>query len=203
MAANISLPWTLARDFNCILNNNDRVTNNNHLNADLDFQHFIHRTGLCEVNYIGNFYPWRGGNTFSTHSRLDRVLANFDLLNKCPHMTVAVHNHSTSNHSPLLISFINNSPQRSIKPSKFNNARPALSRYHSIIDSCFNIRIQESPAFWIIKRLKMIKGSLNEWNRSKQSIRQRCDNFRENNNSIYLQLIDNRHNEFLLRSAIL
>lgn len=43
----------------------------------------------------------------------------------------------------------------------------------------------------------MIKIGLEEWNSSKQSIREQCDHIREINDSLYLQLIDNPHSESL------
>lgn len=193
LAADISSSWVLADDFNCILHSSERVTTNNLLNADFESQKFVQNMWLCEVKFTGNFYTWRGGNNFSTHSRLDRVLGIFDLINKFPYLTAAV-----LNHSPLFISFINSFRQRQSKPFKFNNSWPSISGYHHNIDSCFNIRLQESPVYSTIKRLKMIKVRLEDLNGSKQCIRQQCDNIRESNNSLYSQLVDNPHNEFLL-----
>lgn len=89
-SAKFDLPWLLAGDFNCTLSNSERVTTNSSLNANNDFQDFVLNLGLKEVNSLGSFYAWRGGLNFYIHSKLDRVLGNFESFSCTPNLHVKV-----------------------------------------------------------------------------------------------------------------
>ncbi|VFQ94486.1 unnamed protein product, partial [Cuscuta campestris] len=74
LAQNISIPWALLGDFNCVLASNERVncmSQGAYYMSDL--QGFMSSNCLEDVPSTGNFFTWHKGNKLA---KLDRVLAN-------------------------------------------------------------------------------------------------------------------------------
>ncbi|WP_336622383.1 endonuclease/exonuclease/phosphatase family protein, partial [Vibrio cholerae] len=128
---NVNLPWLVAGDFNSILYNNDRMNNGCYnFVGEHNFIDCITLSKLVEPNFSGNFFTWRGGNSFSIHSKIDRVFVNPIWLDKIDKFGICFGNHSLSDHAQILINLqMQNMTKRKI-PFKYKNSWHSYDDYH-------------------------------------------------------------------------
>ncbi|XP_073149026.1 uncharacterized protein [Henckelia pumila] len=71
---NISLPWILLGDFNCVRYPHEKMGGNPIVPKDMaDLRNCINRLELSDVNHVGFYYTWF---SLAVSSKLDRVMVN-------------------------------------------------------------------------------------------------------------------------------
>lgn len=116
MAQNITLPWIIAGDFNCILEPREKKGENAHRMTDnMPFLNCIFDCSLIDAGYIGSIFTWYNGRSQRKRvwKRLDRVLMNYDWTHRFVNTTITHLVRTGFDHSPLLITIA--SPQPSIQ----------------------------------------------------------------------------------------
>lgn len=72
-ALEVGIPWILIRDFNCILQVEERSSR---MGASSSIGSLVSRNGLIDLGFVGTCYTWSHGKTVETRreARLDRAL---------------------------------------------------------------------------------------------------------------------------------
>lgn len=76
MSFNISTPWILCRDFNCVMNTNEWVVSSVRKLEMKDIRECMLYYGMQDMKSTGNFFTWNNKQLESSRvfSKLDRVV---------------------------------------------------------------------------------------------------------------------------------
>jgi hypothetical protein len=201
LSKNVNLPWLVAGDFNSILFSGDRL-NNGSFNSvgDNNFIECINFSQLVEPAFTGNFFTWRGGISFSVHSKIDRVFVNSIWLDKFDNFGICFGNHSLSDHTQILINIqMQNKRKRQI-PFKYKNSWHKYDDYHQVIYEPLEKRNTGNPLYKLICKLKAVKNILKKWSSNLTNMTAMFNKLKDQNNNIYNQLINNPFDKSLLLS---
>ncbi|XP_019242136.1 PREDICTED: uncharacterized protein LOC109222212 [Nicotiana attenuata] len=125
-----------------------------------DFKKFIADVGLAELKTIGRNYTWTNNHV---HSRIDRILANAEWIQKWPNMEGTIMQPGFSDHCPIMVTVAE--PTRMGKrPFKFFNCLAAHHKFDDIVSQCWKKRIKENPMLKVWYKLKHLKKDLKKLN---------------------------------------
>lgn len=96
----INLPSLFLRDFNEVLQPNERGSHIVSQKGIDDFQSFIENTQLTEIPPSNGWFTWFQG---ASKSKLDRLLINPEWISTLPYLQVSILKRSLSDHCPLLV----------------------------------------------------------------------------------------------------
>lgn len=98
----VSLPWVVVGDFNCVLKDDERSSNTG---ASTSFQNWVPGCGLIDMGFIGPKYTWSQENDLVTRktSKLDRDLCYDAWRRTFAKATIRHLNHAYSDHCPILL----------------------------------------------------------------------------------------------------
>ncbi|VFQ84375.1 unnamed protein product [Cuscuta campestris] len=163
LAQNISKPWALLGDFNCVLASNERVNCMNQGGCYMtDLQGFKSSNCLEDVPSIGNFFTWHKGNKLA---KLDRVLANqfwgdTGLAPTCEFLDF----NFLSDHCPIL--FQCGAPQGNRhRPFRFFNMWLKHEGFHGLVSKVWEAGVAGSKQFSLCSKLKRLKPPLKSLNK--------------------------------------
>ncbi|XP_035834024.1 uncharacterized protein LOC118482594 [Helianthus annuus] len=100
--------WIMLGDFNEVRVSEDRLNSHFDANGALCFNNFISSGGLQEYNMGGMKYTFLSGDG-SNLSKIDRVLVCGNFMGRWPNASLLALNRSISDHSPLILTTVNNS----------------------------------------------------------------------------------------------
>ncbi|XP_021724734.1 uncharacterized protein LOC110692050 [Chenopodium quinoa] len=182
--------WLISGDFNTMLNLTDRINGSAvTLHEILDFSDFVTAYGLTVLNSIGHYFCWhKGGVSNSTASRIDWCLGNSNWTMTKTDVVTEYLNPSTSDHSPILLSCIENVVGGG-RPFKFFYFLADHHSFMSIIENCWSAEVKGTLMFSVWSRLKMIKDKLkNLHNEEFKGIHEKIDLARNDLHDIQTQL---------------
>ncbi|PHT75541.1 hypothetical protein T459_19063 [Capsicum annuum] len=119
----MNIPWAIIGDFNALLFQPDRLSNNPITYGDVrNLAECVHDLLLSELNWKGNYYTLSNKQIGDGRvcCRQDRALCNTDWMSKWGHVVLEYDLPSISDHSPMVLSIYDT--QRQIKvPFRFFN----------------------------------------------------------------------------------
>lgn len=142
----------------CIINCDRIGPSNSNINADADFYETVIMSGLqeaCQVG-VGSKFTSRGVKHYATHSKIDRTFLNSEFQVKLPNALKQILNHSTSDHSPTVISFMSENKGRKNAPFSFNNAWTEIRGYEDIVKHAWETNIRGNSLYIFLHKLKKV-----------------------------------------------
>ncbi|KAH0698913.1 hypothetical protein KY284_013128 [Solanum tuberosum] len=106
LATGMTSPWVVGRDFNVVLNAEEKIGGSPVSYADHeDFENCISSCDLNEIQFRGNPFTWWNGraNNECIFERLDRILSNQEMQGWFNHMEVEHLARTGSDHAPMLL----------------------------------------------------------------------------------------------------
>ncbi|XP_070011376.1 uncharacterized protein LOC142161891 [Nicotiana tabacum] len=111
-------PWLAMRDFNTVLNIEDRINGNQiHESEVKDFKNFMNDYHMAELRSIGAKYTWSNN---SVSIKIDRGVSNTEWMLKYPHFDIIIMAPCFSDHSPLAIR-LEDHQKKTYRPFRFFN----------------------------------------------------------------------------------
>ncbi|KAL9673369.1 hypothetical protein QQ045_029625 [Rhodiola kirilowii] len=161
----LSIPWFVMGDFNTISDWSEKQGGD--LRDDgsmLDFNTFQVRAGLSDLGFSGNPFTWSNnqGEDSRVWERLDRVLANGQVLSQFPAAQVTHLPHIMSDHCPLLLHSSNPTP----RPSRFFYQKMWHSHpgFSSFVQHNWDGKLHNNPLLNFGLKLKRLRQALKIWN---------------------------------------
>jgi hypothetical protein len=148
-------------DFNFMLSSADKHNGEDVSSYEIsDFQECCFDLSLHDVNYIGCHFSWSNG---TIGSKLDRVLINPSFSLQC-----LTHVHfgtpgAFTDHSPAEVRLDQFVQGR--RNFKFFNMWALYDQFLEVISSNWSPAVYGTPMYILCRRLKLLKGHLNELNR--------------------------------------
>ncbi|KAG5629705.1 hypothetical protein H5410_001422 [Solanum commersonii] len=178
IATNMSGPWLTMGDFNAVLHPDDRVNGQPvHDSETRDFKDFLINTGLCELKTIGRDFTWTNGHIFS---KIDKGLANSDWMSNMNQLEIEVKDPGCSDHSPLVIDFIEPLNRRS-RPFKFMNHFATHQEFIPMVEKGWSKPVSGCKIKQVWVKLKHVKPEMKALHHSKFSnVEERIKQTRQN-----------------------
>ncbi|XP_019253580.1 PREDICTED: uncharacterized protein LOC109232306 [Nicotiana attenuata] len=150
-------PSLIMGDFNSILSIEDRVMGNPVQEGEMtDFKNFIADVGLAELKTIGRNYTWTNNHV---HSRIDRILANAEWMQKWPNMEGTILQPGFSDHCPLIVT-VAEPTGRGRRPFKFFNCLAGHHRFDDIVKEVWMKENKGKSMLKVWHKLKQLKKEL-------------------------------------------
>lgn len=167
MASTITEPWIIIGDCNIMLHESEKQSrfpfNQSEAN---NFIELLHSLDLHDLGFTGYPFTWnnrRNDNDF-TEQRLDRALANNELLNIFPNSNLTHLDPLISDQVPICLSTYVNWHDGA-KPFKYFGPWMNPPQCKTIIDNAWTTNTNGSAAYCYTRKLKSVKHSLNRWNK--------------------------------------
>ncbi|KAH0729467.1 hypothetical protein KY289_000655 [Solanum tuberosum] len=162
----MSGPWLTMGDFNAVLHPDDQVNGQPvHDSETRDFKDFLINTGLCELKTIGRDFTWTNGHIFS---KIDKGLANSDWMSNMNQLEIEVKDPGCSDHSPLVIDFIEPLNRRS-RPFKFMNHLATHQEFIPMVEKGWSKPVSGCKMKQVWVTLKHVKPEMKALHHSKFS----------------------------------
>lgn len=165
LAAQSSLPWCLAGDFNCITAGREKRGGARYPAANIHaFCEVLSEIRVHDMGYKGSLFTWCRGEVLE---RLDRGVATQDWFTMFPFYEVKVLAPGTSDHSPLLIkrrSQTNHYPKQ--KTFKFEDVWMTKETCREIINSTWQGTGVETDMNGVMQVLDRCGENLQRWGRA-------------------------------------
>lgn len=157
IAANVTGPWLLLGDYNCVLSPMERSSTNTS-NYDIsDFADCCLQLGLENLNTTGEFYTWSNGTIWS---KIDRALCNNAWHYSFPTSFCLVPGlESTSDHAPLIVHTELATPPPKFS-FRFNNAWVESGKFLDCIRCAWAQPLYGCHMYVLCKRLMKLKPML-------------------------------------------
>ncbi|XP_077226384.1 uncharacterized protein LOC143862957 [Tasmannia lanceolata] len=167
IARSVSLPWIIMGDFNIIRFASEFLGGTGPSARDMeDFNSWIDECSVSDLRSFGQTLSWNNQSNENNWKfrRLDRVLVSEEWLYQYPSSFASYLHPGLSDHTPITIQ-LNQSPQIPKPPFKFFSMWLEDLSVFEVVERAWNIEIDGSPLFIVVKKLKEVKGSLKIWNR--------------------------------------
>ncbi|KAM5549757.1 hypothetical protein ABKV19_000925 [Rosa sericea] len=157
----------LVGDFNAILGAHEKTGGRlpTRVSCD-DFQTMVDVCHLTQIDLKGSPFTWTNGRGVGSHIEmlLDMCFCSIPWLNSWPMTSCSTLVRHSSDHNPLLISFINYIAQGPI-PFRFQKIWLGHSDFLKIIHAAWqSFEVCGCPMFILQRKLKLLKPILKEWN---------------------------------------
>ncbi|XP_020249336.1 uncharacterized protein LOC109826732 [Asparagus officinalis] len=160
-------PWLLCGDFNTMTSNEEKIGGVTLSDADTkDFCEFIDNNQLVHLKNTGCFFTWNNKQEANARvwSRLDRALVNDTWINSFNSSHVEFLLPSFSDHSPALVSILEDCLQGK-KPFRFFNMWTKHANYLSTVATIWQMHVEGYKMFSVVTKLKNLKYALKDINK--------------------------------------
>ncbi|XP_048493226.1 uncharacterized protein LOC125493756 [Beta vulgaris subsp. vulgaris] len=160
--------WLVGGDFNNVLHLNERIGSPVTLDEVMDFRQCLRNCELQEQVTVGPFFTWsnKQEGCDRVFSRIDRVVVNEKWMEQYPNAETLFLPENISDHCPCLIKLdkrVINKP----KPFRFFNMWTEATSFMERVQVGWEERIQGTPMFIVVKKLKGLKRGLKELNKER------------------------------------
>ncbi|XP_062089719.1 uncharacterized protein LOC133796261 [Humulus lupulus] len=160
-------PWLILGDFNDILSAEERIGGKSKQAILGAFKECVESCGVEDIKYTGSFYTWNNKQDQSNRicSKIDRVMANQDWIEKFPTTEVVFLPEGNFDHCPALLSVY---PDVAEGKKRFRYFR-MWQNYPSFQEGLTVIWQEQdtnTPMFQLVKKLKRVKQLLRDMNKS-------------------------------------
>lgn len=166
LAAQTSLPWLVARDFNEILNRSEKSGGPPRAMAPMTrFRKALADCDLVDMGYVGSKFTWSNRHT---KERLDRSCSTTSWMSMYPCSRNVILPPSTSDHNPLLIEVLA-SPicrRRSVRRFRFEEMWAQHQDVSSVIQRGWAVPSTGEPMSQVCRKIQSTGNVLLEWHLS-------------------------------------
>ncbi|XP_074299307.1 uncharacterized protein LOC141630374 [Silene latifolia] len=169
IARTIDGPWAIAGDFNCVLAANERVGGNVPSSEMEPFRDCVADCGVLDIAATGALYTWNNKQQPEEriYSRLDRVLVNKDWCDHLQDLYAHFLPEGMYDHTPCIVS--SNKQVQGKRSFKYFNMWDGSKEFLPIVRSAWQTKVDGTPMFKLVKKLKVLKPGLRQLNREKFS----------------------------------
>jgi hypothetical protein len=162
--------WMITGDFNCPLEQDDRIGMTVQSNEMVDFFDCVSFCHMADLKQTGCRYTWtnKQDGEARVFSQIDRCLVNDDWVSKQPLSFVNYLPEGLLDHSPGLIQFTS-SHWGGRKYFKYFDMWGNHPRFLHIIKDIWDHPIQGTPMYKVVKKLKLLKSKLKALNKQEYS----------------------------------
>lgn len=153
---NTNLPALIMGDFNEVLSPLEKGSNIVSQDGVNEFRNFIQAVQVIELSVANRLFTCFHENQ---KSKLDRCLMNSDWITKFPNLSTLILNRTISDHFPIMAHSPSSNWGR--KPFRFMNCWVSHPNYMKIVQLAW----ANAQHLSIFDKLKLIKGSLKQWNK--------------------------------------
>jgi len=132
-----------------------------------EFQNWSNLNDLFHIPTRGASFTWenRRSGRFYTKRRLDRAISNHAWLDFCTSLSCSTLIRTNSDHYPLLLDF-QFSDCTFKSQFRFMKMWSLHDNCKDVISSCWNNRVIGCPMYVLNKKLKILKNTLKDWNKT-------------------------------------
>ncbi|XP_062113168.1 uncharacterized protein LOC133824305 [Humulus lupulus] len=166
LAVEMHLPWIVGGDFNAVLSAEDRLDYRGNTKEMVPFQQCVADCDLEDIKFNGSFFTWNNKQEGKdrVYAKLDRFLANRQWRDKYSTAEVTFLPEGEFDHSPGLLTIYPNM-QNIKKPFRYFNFWKYLKGFTDLVKKAWLVKIDGTPMFCLVSRLKYLKTGLKELNR--------------------------------------
>ncbi|XP_012849562.1 PREDICTED: uncharacterized protein LOC105969349, partial [Erythranthe guttata] len=165
---NMTEPWLVMGDFNCVMSPEEKTGGNIPTNYELkDFNETVLGLGVEDIPYTGTFFTWSNSAVDNTiWSKLDRAMVNSAWYDQMP-VTKADFQAPgpISDHSPCIVT-IHRESNKGQTPFRFFNMWTKHEEFQNIVQEKWKFEGYGTDQFKLCKMLKGLKRPLKELNRA-------------------------------------
>ncbi|XP_074363689.1 uncharacterized protein LOC141704347, partial [Apium graveolens] len=163
----VSLPWCLMGDFNCVLGLNEISGGREHWTPDMQvFKDCLINNGLGPIRTVGDVFTWSNRRDQNlVLKRLDRMVGNAAWFNLFSEGSVFVKPKGLMDHNPLLYE----EPMqltRLVNPSSFFNFMIDIPGFSDLVSHSWSQDFPGNPMQQFNSKLKNVKNALRDFNRN-------------------------------------
>ncbi|XP_074314251.1 uncharacterized protein LOC141649459 [Silene latifolia] len=168
LANNISGPWAIGGDFNCVLTEDERVGGSFSRQDAEDFRQCLHQCEVIDSPAMGALYKWNNKQcpTDRVYSRLDRFLVNQEWLNDYPLLYAHFLPEGIFDHTPCVVQ-ANATDEKRARPFKYFNMWSLASNFKETVQVGWTCMQTGTKMYELAKKLKNLKQGLKQLNRSR------------------------------------
>ncbi|XP_074288835.1 uncharacterized protein LOC141613986 [Silene latifolia] len=168
LANNISGPWAIGGDFNCVLTEDERVGGSFSRQDAEDFRQCLHQCEVIDSPAMGALYTWNNKHCPAdrVYSRLDRFLVNQEWLNDYPLMYAHFLPEGIFDHTPCVVQ-ANATDEKRARPFKYFNMWSLAPNFKETVQAGWTCMQTGTKMYELAKKLKNRSGGSNNLNRSR------------------------------------
>ncbi|XP_074288057.1 uncharacterized protein LOC141613217 [Silene latifolia] len=162
-------PWAMGGDFNCVLSPTERCGGNTCPAEIDDFLRCVEDCEMMDIQAIGAFYTWNNKQRPEdrTYSRLDRFMVNKAWTDLFPNLYAHFLPEGLYDHTPCVVgSHVQNKKPRCFK---YFNMWSKADQFITLVQDIWRMRIDGTPMFQVVKKLKALKPKLKMLNKARFS----------------------------------
>lgn len=168
-AGDNNLPWCILGDFNAYLFSHDKEGGAALTSANLyRFHACVQNSHLFVCPYVGCFYTWSNKQDVGARitCKLDRVLINMAWLDCFPDSVTDFLTCGISDHS-LMVTSVFSGRGTVTKAYRYYNTWEEQSDFLGVVAAAWNIKVQGTPMFIFVTKLKNVKKALIAWRKKR------------------------------------
>ncbi|XP_062118289.1 uncharacterized protein LOC133831900 [Humulus lupulus] len=161
----IKEPWILLGDFNATINTEERIGDRVRSLYFESFYNCLLDYDLTDIPFHGFFFTWNNKQVSSDHiiAKLDRVLGNATWFENFPQAHACFLPEGLFDHSPAVVSLSQNM-ELGKKPFRYFKMWQKFTDYHQYVSEAWSYRVQGSPMFKVVAKLRRVKSALKKLN---------------------------------------
>ncbi|XP_074314268.1 uncharacterized protein LOC141649477 [Silene latifolia] len=168
LANNISGPWAIGGDFNCVLTEDERVGGSFSRQDEEDFRQCLHQYEVIDSPAMGALYTWNNKQCPAdrVYSRLDRFLVNQEWLDEFPLLYAHFLPKGIFDHTPCVVQD-NLTNEKRARPFKYFNMWSLASNFKEIVQVGWNCMQTGTKMYELARKLKNLKQGLKQLNKTR------------------------------------
>ncbi|XP_074290657.1 uncharacterized protein LOC141617369 [Silene latifolia] len=165
IASQVSGPWAIAGDFNCVLSVGERVGGNTPSGEMEPFRHCVADCGVIDIDATWSLFTWNNKQKPEEriYSRIDRFLVNKDWCDHLPDLYAHFLPEGLMDHTPCIISSSKNSQRK--RCFKYFNMWGDAKEFLHTVRSNWDKNLMGTSMFRLVKNLKQLKPALKSLNK--------------------------------------
>ncbi|XP_074299066.1 uncharacterized protein LOC141630088 [Silene latifolia] len=165
IASQVSGPWAIASDFNCVLSAGERVGGNTPSSEMEPFRHCVADCGVIDIDATGSLFTWNNKQKPEEriYCRIDRFLVNKDWCDHLPDLYTHFLPEGLMDHTPCIISSSKISQRK--RCFKYFNMWGEVRELLHTVRSNWDKGLMGTSMFRLVKNLKHLKPALKQLNK--------------------------------------
>ncbi|XP_074290425.1 uncharacterized protein LOC141617144 [Silene latifolia] len=163
----VTSAWMVCGDFNSLMHLDERVGGTTvSWNEVMPMRDMVAKCDLVELKTMGAFFTWNNKHEHSSkvYSKIDRVLIDDTWLQQFPDCFAHFLPEGLFDHCPCLIQFHTEEGRKGV-PFKYFNMWSMLDSFKQMVSDHWDMAIQGTPMFQMIRKLKLLKPKLKMLNK--------------------------------------
>lgn len=188
-SANVTLPWCVTGDFNCVLSMDEIRGGRHHWTPEMQsFKDCVVDAQLDHIKSVGEHLTWYNNRPSSpVHKKLDRMLGNSSWHTTFSEALVQVGNRGIMDHCSLILT-VPMTIERYSKPFQFFNFMINLDGFLDTVKTAWDAPLHGDHMSILCRKLKLVKSALIDLNKKNGNLHSNVAQARATLNEIQTDL---------------